>query len=73
MTADEVFAAFGGKDQVQAITRAKRNAVNNWRNDGIPFRHWPALIQEADRLRIAGITFESLQSTRGRASETEAA
>ena len=64
MTTDELFEAFGGRDAVMAITGAGRNAVNNWRHDGVPFRHWPALIMEAKRRNIPGITFEALFGTR---------
>jgi hypothetical protein len=64
MTTDELFDAFGGREVVMAITGAARNAANNWRHDGIPFKHWPALILAAERRGIDGITFDALQGTR---------
>lgn len=67
MTTDELFAAFGGREAIQALTGAHRNALNNWRHDGVPFKHWPALIREAERKRLPGITFEALQGTRPQA------
>lgn len=67
MTTDEIFEAFGGRDAVMAITGAARNAANNWRRDGIPFKHWPALILTAEKRGLNGITFDALQSTRPQA------
>ena len=63
MTTDDLFAAFGGVPEVMAITGARRNAVSNWRAAGVPFRHWPALINAAGARGIAGITFAALTST----------
>ena len=64
MTFDELLAAFGGRDEVMAITRSARNAVNNWRHDGVPFRHWKALIEAAGERGIPGITLDTLEGTR---------
>ena len=46
------------------ITGAARNAANNWRHDGVPFKHWPTLIEYAAQRGIPGITFEALRGTR---------
>jgi glycerate kinase len=64
MTTDEMIAAFGGRDVVMEITGAARNAVNNWRHDGVPYKHHKALIEAAERRGIAGITLCSLHATR---------
>lgn len=64
MTYESLLAAFGGIEQVMGITHAKRNAVNNWRAAGIPFRHWPALIQAAIERGIPDVNFETLHETR---------
>jgi hypothetical protein len=64
MTTDELLQAFGGRDAVMEITGAARNAVNNWRHDGVPFKYWPTLIEQAERRGIDGITFDALRGTR---------
>jgi hypothetical protein len=66
MTTDEVICAFGGREAVMAITGAARNAVNNWRHDGIPYRHWQALIEAAEDQDIPGITMKALQASRAK-------
>jgi hypothetical protein len=66
MTTDELIEAFGGRVVVMAITGAGRNAVNNWRHDGVPFRHWQALIETAEARGIPGITMKALRCTRTR-------
>lgn len=73
MSTDDLIAAFGGREAVEAITGARRNAINNWRTTGIPFRHWPPLIRAASERGIEGVTFESLGSTRPSAIPPEAA
>ena len=73
MTTDDLFAAFGGREAIEAITGARRNAINNWRTTGVPFRHWPALIRAAAERGVEGITFDTLASTRGAVPSTEAA
>lgn len=64
MTTDDIIAAFGGRDAVMEITGKGRNHLNNWRHDGVPFRHWQALIEAAEERSIPGITMKSLRSTR---------
>jgi hypothetical protein len=68
MTTDELFAKFGGREAVMQITGAARNAANNWRHDGVPFKHWATLIEEAERRKIEGITFDALRGTREKAA-----
>lgn len=64
MTTDELFEAFGGREAVMAVTGAHRNAANNWRHDGVPFKHWQALIEAAEERGIPGITLKTLRLTR---------
>jgi hypothetical protein len=64
MTTDELIEAFGGRDVVMEITGAARNAVNNWRHDGVPYKHWKALIEAAEVRGVPGITLDALESTR---------
>jgi hypothetical protein len=64
MTTDQVISAFGGRDEVMAITGAGRNAVNNWRHDGIPYRHYNALIKAAQARGIPGIDMDTLEASR---------
>jgi len=64
MSTEELFAAFGGREAVMAITGAQRNAANNWRHDGVPFKHWQALIEAAEERGIPGITMKTLRLTR---------
>jgi hypothetical protein len=72
MTTDEIFEAFGGTPGLMAVTHASRNAVNNWRYDGVPYRHFRALLREAERAGIRGISLETLEASRP-AKTTEAA
>lgn len=67
MTTDELFEKFGGREAVMAITGAARNAANNWRHDGVPFKHWAPLIEAAEQSGIEGITFDALRGTRPKA------
>ncbi len=64
MTTDDMIAAFGGRDVVMEITGAARNAVNNWRHDGVPYKHHKALIEAAASLGVVGINLCSLHATR---------
>jgi hypothetical protein len=64
MTTDEVICAFGGREAVMAITGAARNAVNNWRHDGIPYRHYGALLKAAQARGIPGIDMDTLEASR---------
>lgn len=64
MTTDELIEKFGGREVVMAVTGAHRNAVNNWRRDGVPYKHWPVLMEAAEREGIHGVTFEELRGTR---------
>jgi hypothetical protein len=64
MTTDELIEAFGGRDVVMEITGAARNAVNNWRHDGVPYKHWKALIEAAEVRGVPGITMDALLATR---------
>jgi hypothetical protein len=64
MTTDEVICAFGGREAVMAITGAARNAVNNWRHDGIPYRHFLALSLAAQARGIQGIDMAALWASR---------
>lgn len=68
MTTDDLIRAFGGRDAVMLITGSARNAVNNWRHDGVPFRHWKALIEAAEAMGIPGITMDALLATRPKRS-----
>jgi hypothetical protein len=68
MTTVELFKAFGGREVVMAITGQSRNAVNHWFLAGVPFRHWPALVEAATNLDIPGVTLATLQGTRPKAS-----
>ena len=72
MTTDEVFEAFGGVSRLVEITGARRNAVNNWRYDGVPYRYFRVLLREAERAGIRGISLETLEASRP-AKTTEAA
>jgi hypothetical protein len=47
-----------------AITGAARNAVNNWRHDGIPYRHYGALLKAAQARGIPGIDMDTLEASR---------
>ncbi len=67
MTTLELFKAFGGREIVMGITGQSRNTVNHWRTAGVPFRHWPALVEAAANQEIPGVTLASLQGTRPKA------
>ena len=69
MRTDDLLALFGGREAVERITGASRNAISNWRYTGVPYRHWPALRREARRLGLRGISDETLALTRAVASE----
>jgi hypothetical protein len=64
MTTDEIFDAFGGIASLMAITGARRNAINNWRYDGVPYRYFRVLLREAERAGIRGISLETLEASR---------
>jgi hypothetical protein len=64
MTCAEIFEALGGREAVMRITGQSRNSVNHWLNDGIPWRHFPALKAAAAAQSIAGITDETLAASR---------
>lgn len=64
MTTDEILEKLGGRDGVMAITGAHRNAVNNWRNDGIPYKHWRALSIAAAERGVADVNMDALQAAR---------
>lgn len=64
MTTDELITAFGGREAVAQITGAKPNAITQWRLAGVPYRHWPSLIEAASSRGINGVTFEALRQTR---------
>jgi hypothetical protein len=64
MTTDEIFEAFGGIAALMALTGARRNAINNWRWDGIPYRYFRVLLREAERAGIRGISLETLEASR---------
>jgi hypothetical protein len=64
MTVDDLFALFGGRDALMDITRSSRVAIYNWRAQGVPYKHWQALTEAADRLGIKGVTLATLRTTR---------
>jgi hypothetical protein len=64
MTTTGLFKAFGGREIVMAIVGVRRNAINHWIKNGVPYRHWPALRIAAYQAGIPGITDAALASTR---------
>jgi hypothetical protein len=43
MDAPTIIATLGGPPVLAPAMGVSRTAVCNWRHDGIPSRHWPAL------------------------------
>src|SRR3954463_12946360 len=63
MTVDDIMDALGGRKAVASALGVSRCAPYNWRQDGIPARHWPDLMQRAAVLGIKGVSFEVLRVT----------
>lgn len=64
MTTAELFKAFGGQEAVMQLTGTTRNATNHWHVAGVPFRHWPILVETAAKAGIRTVTNASLATTR---------
>lgn len=63
MTVDDIMDALGGRKAVAAALGVSRCAPYNWRQDGIPARHWPDLMQRAAVFGVKGVSFEVLRAT----------
>jgi hypothetical protein len=61
---DNIFDLFGGRDGIVAVTGAAKNAVNNWRYSGIPFKFQGKLLKAAEAQGITGITLDALSDAR---------
>jgi hypothetical protein len=65
MTTNQLIKLFGGLTALGEVVGCSASGVGNWRRDGIPFRHFGAIIAEAERRRLPGTwTFEALERTR---------
>jgi hypothetical protein len=73
MTIDDLFRKFGGREAVMALTNSSRTALNNWRHDGVPYRHWPTLIKAAAANNIEGIDMDTLALLRPQQRTAECA
>lgn len=63
MTTDEIVRALGGREPVAERCGVSPQAVSNWRRDGVPFRHFVALVSMAAE-RGVRLTFDHLAATR---------
>jgi hypothetical protein len=72
MTVDEILIALGGRNAVGQALGVSRSAPYNWRQDGIPARHWHVLVQMAAKRGIKGVTFDVLAATGRMGSAREA-
>jgi hypothetical protein len=61
---DDIFDLFGGRDGIVSVTGAAKNAVNNWRHSGIPYKYQHVLIRAAEGRGIAGVTGDTLHAAR---------
>ena len=61
---EDVLTAFGGKDQVAALTGAKPRAVEQWVRIGVPYRYFGLLVKEAHQRGIPGITHATLHTAK---------
>jgi hypothetical protein len=62
MDAPTIIATLGGPPVLAPAMGVSRTAVCNWRHDGIPSRHWPALVRLAKRTPGArSITLAALE------------
>lgn len=59
----EVIAALGGQEAVARLLGVHRTRPGRWaRDEGIPPRHWPRLINRARELDAGGVTLEALEA-----------
>lgn len=62
LTAIEILYALGGVTRVSRALGVGRSAVSSWPRDGIPARHWPAVLRLANAIGgLDHITLESLE------------
>ena len=66
---EEVIAAMGGLDAVAALTGVSATTVMDWRLDGIPPPHWPAILAAAQERGIYAVTLQSLMVAQPKATE----
>lgn len=64
MTPTDIIAAFGGRQPMAQITKAKPTAVTQWRRIGIPAKYWPDLVALAPGRGVEGLTFDVLRATK---------
>jgi DNA-binding transcriptional regulator YdaS (Cro superfamily) len=60
MSISEIIAAMGGNKGAASACRIGETAVSMWRRNGIPSRHWPAIVRAAN----GAVTYEDLESAR---------
>jgi hypothetical protein len=60
MDASSIIAALGGPRAVAELLGCSRNAVHNWRHDGIPARFWLNIIEAGRSAGVEGITAETV-------------
>ena len=60
MTIAEIIAALGGNKVAAAACGIGETAVSMWRRNGIPSKHWPAIVR-ATASGETPITYENLE------------
>jgi hypothetical protein len=63
---DTILDALGGRHAVMRALSVSRTAPYNWRSEGIPYHHWPDLVDIAQTKGVKWITVDVLRATRPR-------